>query len=258
MQASTNRRPHSLLRIPVMLLTVVAGLCLSLTATAAAQEPQVPLTTELIRVTNASLGSAYQLAIGVCNSVRADNACSDVQALEAENLLSVSATPPVIARIRSLLAEFDRPPETRSFQIIVLAADRSGSTSPEVPANVQEALQDVRDFLPYDGFRLIGSGWLRTSEYASTTLPGSEEFIAELRFRPTTDPDASVLVEEFTIYRIVPVSRLVDGATTTDYTQRNVVQSTFTITRGQTVVVGTSKLNGDDTAAVVLLTAIQD
>lgn len=214
------------------------------------------MTTELIRVTNASLSSAHTLAITVCSAP--DAGCADVRMLESENILSVTATQPAIARIRTLLAEFDRPPETRSFQIIVLAADRSGSTSDDVPANVQQALQDVRDFLPYNGFRLIGSGWLRTSEYASTTLPGSEDFIAELRFRPTTDPAAAVLVEGFGIYRRVPVTTTRDGTSTTQFERRNVVESIFTISPGQTIVVGTSKLNGDNTAVVVLLTAVQD
>ena len=35
-------------------------------------------------------------------------------------------------------------------------------------------------------------------------------------------------------------------------------QTTFTIEVGETVVVGTSKLNGDDSALVVLLTAVRN
>lgn len=246
----------------------VALMCLLPAAVAAAQG-QAGLPTELIKVTNVSLSSAYTLADNVCDNggwtmfqgddgtVDSKRNCLGISYLDKESTLAVTATPHVIARIRALLAEFDRLPETRSFQIVVLSADRSGGSPVDVPDNVRQALEDVREFLPYTGFSVLGSGWLRTSGYGETTLPGPMELSVELEFRPTTDPSAPLLIEQFTVYRHTRVNVPAEGG----YTQlmgHVVLQTTFTISPGETVVVGTSKLNGDDTAMVVLLTAVRN
>ncbi|MGD8331113.1 MAG: hypothetical protein PVJ49_16915, partial [Acidobacteriota bacterium] len=196
------------------LAIIAAVLALAVPGNAAAQD-QPEMATELIKVTNVSLDSAHQLALGVCRS--AERECGDIRYLEDERMLAVSATPEVIARIRALLAEFDRLPVTRSFQIVVLAANRSGSPSADVPSNVERALADVRDFLPYTGYSVVGSGWLRTSAYGTTTLPGGEEFIAELRFRPNTDPTAPLLIEDFSVFRRVAVNVATESGTTTQF-----------------------------------------
>jgi hypothetical protein len=254
----------------LMVGAVAAALaCLAPAAAATAQE-QAGLPTELIKVTNVSLDSAFTLANGVCRGAGMSRVstgdlqtdirpnCFDVSYLEDERMLAVTATPEVIARVRALLAEFDRLPATRSFQIIVLSADRSDDASVDIPANVQQALDDVREFLPYTRFNVLGSGWIRTSGYGEMTLPGPMELSAELDFRPTTDPTAPLLVERFSVYRRSSVNVPVEGGYTTQFTNRGILQTTFTIDPGETVVVGTSKLNGDDTAVVVLLTAVQN
>ena len=214
--------------------------------------------TELIKVTNVSLDSAFTLARGVCSTAARTDDCADVSYLEDERMLAVTATPLVIARIRALLVEFDRMPETRSFQIIVLSAGNSGSTTANVPESARQALEDVREFLPYTSFDILGSGWLRTSGYGETTLPGPMEFSAELEFRPSTDPTAPILIEQFSIFRHLGAIYNSSGDMARGPEARPVLRTTFTIRPGETVVVGTSKLNGDDTAVVVLLTAVRN
>jgi hypothetical protein len=250
--------------------TVVVALAGIALATPVSAQEGSDLPTQLFKVTNVSLHSAHTLATGVCRaagahmvthedgSVANERNCADIGYLEDESMLSVTATQEVIARVAALLAEFDRLPETRAFQIIVLAADRSGENSSDIPANVQDALQDVRDFLPYNGFSVLGSGWLRTSSHGETTLPGSMDLSAELAFRPTTDPTAPLLIEHFRVRSYVMAEAVVDGVVTRVRQDRSVIETTFTINPGDTVVVGVSKLNGNDTAVVVLLTAIQD
>ena len=266
---SRHHSPHRITNAQLLVTTMAALLCFGLAGPASAQE-SADLPTQLIKVTNVSLRSAFTLADGVCDSAgmrmitgsdgstHSERNCRNVDYLEDERMLAITATPEVIARMQALLTEFDRLPETRAFQIIVLAADRSGEYSAEIPPNVQEALQDVRDFLPYTGFSVIGSGWLRTSGLGETTLPGSMDLSTELQFRPTTDPTAALLVERFSVYRYVMGERVVDGVLMQQRQSRSVVATAFTINPGDTVVVGVSKLNGDDTAVVVLLTAIQD
>lgn len=253
--------PHRSATQTLLLGTVAAALvCLLPGAVASAQQQAdvSAMSTELIKVTNVSLDSAFTLAQGVCQAAMRTDGCADVRYLEDERMLAVTATDLVIARIRGLLAEFDRLPETRSFQIVVLSADRSGGGSVDVPDNVSQALEDVRAFLPYTGFSVLGTGWLRTSSYGSTTLPGPMELSVSLTFRPTTDPTAPLLIEGFSLNRRTTVSVPVEGGYASEFRNQTILQTTFTISPGETVVVGTSKLNGDDTAMVVLLTVVRN
>ena len=58
--------------------------------------------------------------------------------------------------------------------------------------------------------------------------------------------------------RRTTVSVPVEGGYTSESRNQSILQTTFTISPGETVVVGTSKLNGDDTAMVVLLTVVRN
>jgi hypothetical protein len=260
----------------VLRLTVAVGLAVAVVAMApsaalAATQQQIDENTQLFTVSNVSLDSAYTLAFSVCRDAfsaweqsavgpdRDPRPRCDVEPLHNENMLAVTASPELRQRIAMLLGEFDRLPQTRSFHIVVLAASTSGTGSADLPGGVQTALDDVREFLPYSSFTTLGSGWLRTSRHGETTLPGGpDEFSAELMFRTSTDPSAPVLIEHFRIVRRVAVEQIVDGIRTVAFQNRGILESTFTISPGETVVVGTSKLNGDDEALVVLLTAVQN
>lgn len=260
--------PPFALRLTFVVLSVVLAATLQPALAEAQEAPRRP--TALVRVANVSLDSAYTLAENVCRNAGQERyttddgrqtyspLCHGVSVLEDENMLSITAAPEVVAQIESLLGELDRLPETRSFQIIVLSASRGPAGSTDVPSNVAQALQDVRDFLPYTEFSVVGSGWLRTAGYGTTALPGAEDFVAELNFRRGSDAAAPLVIETFSVYRQVPIRTQVSDGYTTQFVRRNVLQTMFTISPGETVVVGTSKLDGDDTAMVVLLTAVQN
>lgn len=256
MSAVRSNRAH--LVVAVCALITVAILAIPRPVTA--QQEQAQTVTELIKVTNVSLNSAEELTQGLCSAAarRDPPDCTDVRRLSRESMLAVTATPEVIARIRTMLAELDRQPLTLSFQIVVLSADKSGSGSAGIPANVRQALEDIRDFLPYTGFSLLGTGWIRTSGDGNTTIPGSLNLNAGLAFRPTTDPAAEIMIDRFYIQRLVGPTYTPSGDVATAADWQNVLSSTFTIAPGETVVVGTSKLDGDDTAVIVLLTAVQN
>lgn len=257
---SSRCMPSGRIRCSALWAVVLLGaLLVAAVPRAATAQEGAAFPTELIRVSNANLGSAASLARSVCQAAAESEQrnCFNVESLPADNMLAVTAAPEVIGRIRTLLAEIDKAPETRSFQIVVLAADRSGRGTDEVPENVRQALADVRDFLPYTGFSVIGTGWLRTSEYGEASLPGATDLNAALRFSPNPDLNAPLLIQ-FSLFRLVPTNVANEGVVTVQMRRHDVVQSTFTIDRGETVVVGTSKLDGGDTAMVVLLTAVQN
>ena len=77
-------------------------------------------------------------------------------------------------------------------------------------------------------------------------------------FRTVSDPRAPILIEGFNISQMIPPAYAPSGNVAREAYSRDVLQTTFTIEPGETVVVGTSKLEGADDAVIVLLTAIQN
>lgn len=233
------------------------------TTLAHAQQEGATSSIRLYSVKNVSLSSAAALALSVCNDVHRDAAEAgeigrcEVGQLAHEDMLAITATAEIHERITMLLMEFDRAPETRAFQIVVLAASRTGPSTTDLPEGAQRALEDIRDFLPYTSFRVLGSGWIRTSGYGETTLPGPMEFGVEIRFRGSSAADSLIMIDGFQVYQAIP-ARVLPNGETQPREHRSVLETTFSIHPGETVVVGTSRLNGDEEALVVLLTAVSN
>lgn len=257
----------SILRVGIAALVVT--LVVALPGTAAAQDRE-NAATKLYPIHNVRVGSAYTLAQSICeeaftlarNAGDGDNGrgfICQVVAMQAERSLAVSATPELHARIARMLAEFDRMPETKAFHIIVLSAGTMTTDQDlDIPDGARRALSDFAEFMPYSSFEVLGSGLLRTSRRAQTTLPGPVEFSVGIVFRPVSEPQAPILIEEFEISQEIQATYTPSGEVARDAFSRQVLQTTFTIAPGETVVVGTSKLEGDDDAIIVLLTAIRN
>ena len=227
-------------------------------ATAAAQENDG----RVLRVYKARFlegHSAMVLAVQVCGG---DNERCGVEPL-SDNEFALTASPQLHMEFEMLLRERDVPPATQEFRVILLAADDSGDI-PELPEGARQALEDIRTVTPYTGFSLIDSGWLRTSSHASTTLGPMGSFSVQVEFEGDPRADGALLVRRFNLahrpliqtgtvgaperMEDIPAVRLGD--------QRQLIGSSFGIHVGETVVVGTSRINGGDQALVVLLTAL--
>ena len=251
----------------VSIAALVVTLAVALPGGAAAQG-QEGVATTLYPIRNVSLESARTLAQTICEeawslartSGNADAIICAVAELFSERSLAVSATPELHARIGAMLAEFDRMPETKAFHIIVLSAGTQTTSDQDldIPAGARQALSDFAEFMPYSSFEVLSSGFLRTSRQAQTTLPGPVEFSVNIVFRPVSDAQAPILIEAFDISQRIQPTYAPSGDVARDAYSRQVLQTTFTIEPGETVVVGTSKLEGDNDAIIVLLTVIQN
>lgn len=240
-------------------LSVLAALMISYAPAATGQEGGVITRPErILRVYNPRFLTSHNaaaLAFHVCGE---DERC-EVESMGSQGII-LRAIPQIHAEYEMLLTEQDVPPATQEFRVILLRADQSGSM-PEVPAAAQAALEDLREVLPYTGFEMIDSGWLRMSRSGSTTLGEAGSFLVHIVFTGDSRQDSALLVEGFELVhsRVMwenldaedgskPWSHLGDG--------RTVLSSQFGINVGETVVVGTSRTNGSNEALVVLLTAL--
>jgi hypothetical protein len=140
---------------------------------------------------------------------------------------------------------------TYTFQAVLLIADNSAGGSLEgVPENAQKALRSAASFLPYKSYRLLDSAWIRTAFKGSSRVTGPADTYLEVNLvvDPGGKSDSRIVLNEFNLQTL-----LKNGA---PY-GRPLLSTTFSLELGETVVVGTSKLDGSEKALVVLLTALR-
>lgn len=204
-------------------------------------------------------------------------------------------------------------PAPQGFSVVLVLGDmQSAAIADNVPAAARKALADMKDFLPYKGYRLLDAQWILGSERATTRLRGPDEQEYQLTLRSAfyvpklrvtfhlQDAGAAVslyadarevderraqlaeaqaklqhLEREAAALRdrggaeaqrllpsitkdIAELKRQIPDAETalTISRGRSVIDTTFNMDVGETVVVGTSRTRGGDKALIALLTAV--
>jgi len=132
--------------------------------------------------------------------------------------------------------------------VLLLAQNGQGSSPTDLPAGAAKALKDASSFLPFRSYALLDSALIRgvgegTVQAIRLQGPSGEEYVAKLTSGPPRQPKAG----EWFVYIEV-------GAPVGD---RTILKTAFTMQVGETVIVGTSKVKGQDQAVIVLLTALK-
>jgi hypothetical protein len=144
------------------------------------------------------------------------------------------------------------PKRLQGFSLLLLLGDTQGAAQPaNISAPARKALADIKDFLPYKNYRILDTQWVAGSDDGSSSgsLRGldNENYQFTLRtFGRTPQPgvsDTSLGRAQLRVWT----------GTTPNVTF--LLDNSFNITTGETVVVGTSRVQGDR-ALVVLLTAV--
>jgi len=241
-------------------LRALSGLALLLLpgALEAAQlEPPSSPTSQSIRyeIHFLSLHSAEVLAWDQCAQKEKCRIATATQ-VGGRGFLEVGAEPVVQEKVARALAKADVRPETQRFQLLLLAATlKAGGSGPEIPANAEKALADLKKFLPFKSYQLVDAAWLSGTEGEVTqgrlAASGGGAYEVKLRFQGSGDPNA-LFMDHFELGQEMVVQTK-DGP---HFDLRRLIETTFSLKEGETVVVGTSKADGGDGALVVLLTAV--
>ncbi|HEV8583036.1 MAG TPA: hypothetical protein VGX68_28545 [Thermoanaerobaculia bacterium] len=166
--------------------------------------------------------------------------------------LEVRAEPAVQEKITRALAREDGAPRTQSFQVLLLAAGtKGGSSGADVPANAQKALNDLKGFLPFKSYELLDAVWMQATQdrIVQGHIAGraAASYDVALRFRNVGTPDdRNLFVDAFQLKESLSPPKL----------PRDLISTSFSLKTGETIVVGTSKVDGTGEALVVLLTAV--
>jgi hypothetical protein len=244
-------------------------------ANAAQQEEATQATSRrAFRLHRVEPGVAETWVWELCDSSSSAGTCRVVEVIEGEQpRLIVDGTDRVHAEVSRMLARRDaavRP--ARSFQLVLLQATKGkGEIDPSLGKGALEALQDVADYLPFTSFRLLDTAFLATTRDGETRVAGPDglQYIVELSYRDAFAVDGPMIdVMRFRVRGevvrelgpLIPTAAEseADSAPRGPRTKsvETLLDTSLSMRPGETVVVGTSRLDGGDEALVVLLTAI--
>ncbi len=170
----------------------------------------------------------------------------------SEGFLQFTGTDEQQNTLAAELERRDAPPPTQVFQVHVLRAKTQPQQMPLLPENAVRALTDLMQLLPYHGFELVDSGLMRTSGEAELFLGSDRRYQARLIFEGDPETGKPLQISFRLMAEKVVIGQ--DGAMETAG-MVSLLATTFSMKVGETVVVGTSKLNGGSEALVVLLSA---
>lgn len=142
------------------------------------------------------------------------------------------------------------------FQVILLRGATTGSEEiAGLPKNAEKAVHDIRDFLPFKSYKLLDSGLLRVMDSGKTRLDGIPPQQYEVRVAYRDLPNGKLSIWDFNIVAVKPANATPLPHGVAPEAERAVINTSFTIDIGETIVVGSSKLGGDQ-ALIVLFTAL--
>jgi len=154
------------------------------------------------------------------------------------------------------LVQAQEPKRVQGFSLLLLLGEAQGTTQPEnISAPARKALADIKDFLPYKSYRVLDTLWVAGSDNGNTSggLRGLDNENYEFQLRsfprnPTATPETPDAALSRAQFRLITRPSATGGPVL-------ILDNSFNISAGETVVVGTSRVQGDR-ALVVLLTAV--
>ena len=151
--------------------------------------------------------------------------------------------------------------DTWLIQIVLLAGSTKGpSNLDDLPQNTRKALQDIQQFLPFKSFKVWDTALVRSAHNARGILssPRGNEYNFELSFqRQNKEGKARLMFHNVEITeRSRDSLKIALGPGIAPPADREIIKTSFAVQEGETIVVGSSRLNGGEEALLVLLTAI--
>ena len=148
---------------------------------------------------------------------------------------------------------------TQLFQIVLVRGAVNGSEETVgIPKNAEKAIKDIRDFLPFKSYRMLDVGLLRIQESSSGKIridgiPPQQYDVLVATSR--AGANGKIPIWTFTVapVRAPRTTALPKGVA--PEAERAIIDTSFSIDPGETIVVGSSKLGGDQ-ALIVLFTAL--
>ncbi len=188
-----------------------------------------------------------------------------MRTMKALALLTVLVT---VAATSMIAAQEERGRQTRSsylVQVVLLLGLKDGASSDtsNIPQNTVQTLKDVETFLPYKSYHLLDTSLIRSDGHARTVMhgPSGREFHLSWSFRTEKGKESAKERLSFQHFGLEappqPPGHGGGEPGVAPPAPGPVLATSFAVDVGETIVVGTSKLNGGEQALLVLLTVIE-
>ena len=167
-----------------------------------------------------------------------------------------------VLMVMATVVQAQESSRVQGFSVVLILGEAQGSVpSQGLSAPAQKALAEIRDFLPYKGYRVLDTQWVAGSAFGNSRgrIRGIDQKDYEFKLDTFPNdvgaarPGAPGALSQARFQLTTPAM----GFTTSGgkLGVETLLDSTFAIKSGETVVVGTSRVQGD-TALIVLLTAV--
>ncbi len=170
---------------------------------------------------------------------------------EVAPYLMVDANAATHAKIARALMEKDGVPRTHSFRATLLVASREGGKGSTLPEGIRKVVDDLKSFLPYASYRILDTVTITTSRGGSVKAMGPDGLPVDVRIFMNAQVGEQLEISGFEVQALGSTPSA-DGRAM----GRKLIESTFSMRIGESLVVGTSALDGGQEALVVVLTAV--
>lgn len=233
-----------------------------------------------------------------------------VRIIAAACVSAVFATAASAQVARTPMPDLKGQDSPQGFSVVLVLGDsQTSATADTVPPAARRALADMKDFLPYKGYRLLDAQWILGFQKSTTRLRGPAEQEYQLALRSIMvgpskmsvafqlqepGPDVAIAEAEVTARRQqgqelrvrleqlqreaaalrqrfgekhitvqnanseieAAKQRIANADAAASPRGRGIIDTTFSMDVGETVVVGTSRVRSSDQALIALLTAV--
>ncbi|HRC85394.1 MAG TPA: hypothetical protein PK413_07285 [Thermoanaerobaculia bacterium] len=242
-----RRRNQLLARVALVALALAAW-----SRAALAGDPQIFSRGYLLRYI--TLHEAEALAWKLCPpNAGIDCVVESAESTSEARFIRLRADAATHAKLAQVLLEQDSLPRTMSFQVLLVLADQGpGSTEAALPGGAARAIADLKGFLPYTRYRTLDSSWVRTGRQSQTLMQGPGGAPVEVVLTVGERVADQVSISEFQVL----ARPRADSAGAAPPPPKQLIRTQFGLRLGETVVVGTSKLDGAGEALIALVTAV--
>ncbi|MEE8587001.1 MAG: hypothetical protein V3T83_19335 [Acidobacteriota bacterium] len=226
------------LMISLSLILTATGLGLAQEESQQGSQPPPTLETRLYKIDHQDVTHIRMLLDGFVG--RYDPSFS-----EHFNTLTLSAPEDVHSAVRALIEQYDKPPRSIHLQFYLLKGMRGGMATPQpLPDHIRSIVGEIASLTEFKSFELIASPQVRTQEGHGVRIQGGQSLPYEINIgNLRLHSQERLQVQEFHVWL------------NTGGGPRSAIslRTSFEIGDGETVVLGTSDLEGGSGEALVTL-----
>lgn len=209
-------------------------------------DEQPKLTHKIVKVKYINADYAFSMLIRYCSKY------GKIDWVRESNTLIIEDTPEVVEKILSILKEIDvKPADMVIVADLILGSTRSApEASTERDLQSDPLVKELQDLLKFRSFRRLDSSIIKIQDntYSQHRLGGKEgSFRLDLKPHYIQENKGDVLNVELRLFQIKGMNPDGKEISTT------LITTTLTLKSGERTVVGVSKLDGGDSALILIL-----